>query len=217
MKNNKKKYIVKIFLLISLIGILYSTVNIVIWYIDNKKNASIQKELMESVKIVEENNQEKIDNKDNEDNEDEYIIDFESLKKINKDTVGYIKVNNTNIDFIVVKGNDNKYYLKHNFKKEYNRAGWIFMDYRDKLDGNDKNIIIYGHNTNDGSMFGTLRRVITKEWYTNTENHIITFVLDGKTKKYQVFSTYSIPVEDYYITTDFKDSSEFKKFVIKNK
>ena len=210
MINNKKKYIVKIFILISLVGIIYSTINIVIWYIDNKKNASIQKELMESVKIVEENNQEKIDNKDNE---DEYIIDFESLKKINKDTVGYIKVNNTNINHIVVKTTDNKYYLTHNFKKEKNRAGWIFMDYRNKLDGNDKNIIIYGHNTNDGSMFGTLRRVITKEWYSNTDNYIIKLYLDSEEKNYQVFSTYSIPVEDYYITTEFKSNQEFKNFI----
>ena len=210
MINNKKKYIVKIFILISLVGIIYSTVNIVIWYIDNKKNASIQKKLMESVKIVEKNDQEKIDNKDNE---DEYIIDFDSLKKTNKDTVGYIKVNNTNINHIVVKTTDNKYYLTHNFKKEKNRAGWIFMDYRNKLDGNDKNIIIYGHNTNDGSMFGTLRRVITKEWYSNTDNYIIKLYLDSEEKNYQVFSTYSIPVEDYYITTKFKSNQEFKNFI----
>ena len=210
MKNNKKKYIVKLFILIFLIGILYSTINIVIWYIDNKKNAIIQEELKESIKQVKKNDEENIDNKDNE---DEYIIDFENLKRTNSDTVGYIKVNNTNIDHIVVKGIDNKYYLTHNFKKEKNRSGWIFMDYRNKLDGTDKNIIIYGHNTTDGSMFGTLRRVITKEWYSNTDNYIINLYLNGEIKKYQVFSTYSIPVEDYYITTDFKDTNEFKNFI----
>lgn len=210
MKNNRKKFIVKIFILIFLVGILYSTINIVIWYIDNKKNAIVQEELMESVKVIEKDDQEKTEDKDNE---DEYVIDFESLKSINKDTVGYIKVNNTNINHIVVKTTDNKYYLTHNLKKEKNRSGWIFMDYRNKLDGTDKNIIIYGHNTTDGSMFGTLRRIITKDWYSNTDNYIIKLYLDGEEKKYQVFSTYSIPVEDYYITTNFKNNKEFKNFI----
>lgn len=210
MSENKKKIITKIFILIFLVGIIYSTCNIIIWYIDNKKNAVVQEELKESIKVIEKVDEDDINNSDKE---DEYIIDFQSLKSINTDTVGYIKVNNTNINHIVVKSTDNKYYLNHNFKKEKNRSGWIFMDYRNKLDGNDKNIIIYGHNTSDGSMFGTLRRVITKDWYSNQDNYIINLYLDGEQKQFQVFSTYSVPVEDYYITTDFKDNKEFKKFI----
>ncbi len=198
---NKKKIIIKSFIYIFIIGIIYSIANIFIWYKDNKKNNIIKEELSNNIKLDNETN-----------NNSEYKVDFKSLKEKNPDTVGYIKLNNTNIDYIVVKGNDNKFYLKHNFYKEYNRAGWIFMDYRNKLDGSDKNIIIYGHNTNAGSMFGTLRRVVKKEWYTNSINHIVKLYLDGEIKKYQVFSSYSIPVEDYYIETDFKDN-EFKKFV----
>ena len=87
------------------------------------------------------------------------------------------------------------------------------MDYHNKLDGNDKNIIIYGHNTLDGTMFGTLRNVVKKEWYENEENHIIQLVLENEVLTYQVFSTYSIKVEDYYINTIFKDNSEFNTFV----
>ena len=207
MKYNKMKRIIKIIMCISVIGIIYSLLNITFWYIDNKRNENIVEELKENI-IINENN-----NNDSDNDNSEYIIDFDSLKEKNPDTVGYIRVNSTNINHIVVKGNDNKYYLKHNFNKEYNRSGWIFMDYRNKLDGNDKNIIIYGHNTSDGSMFGTLRRVITKEWYTNTDNYIITFVLGKDTKKYQVFSTYRIPVEDYYIETEFEDDKAFKTFI----
>ena len=201
--KDKKILIIKLFMIIFIIGIVYSLINIVIWYNDNKNNNEIKKELEESIEII----------STEKEGSEEIKIDFNSLKEKNSDTVGYIKVNNTNIDYIVVKGNDNDYYLKHNFNKEKNRSGWIFMDYKNKLDGTDKNIVIYGHNTRDGSMFGTLRRIITKDWYTNEENHIVTLILDGEEKKYQVFSTYSIPVEDYYIQTEFKNNSEFKKFV----
>ena len=57
------------------------------------------------------------------------------------------------------------------------------MDYRNKLDGSDKNIVIYGHNTMDGTMFGTLRNVVKENWYKNTDNHIINLVLEDKVLK----------------------------------
>ena len=195
--NKKKKMIIKFIMLICLLVLVYSLYNIVMWYIDNKKNESIKEEIKEII----------------ENNSEDNTIDFSALKEKNKEIVAYLKVNNTNIDYVVVKGNDNSYYLKHNLYKEYNRAGWIFMDYHNKLDGNDKNIVIYGHNTRDGSMFGTLRNVVTREWYENEDNHIINLVLDGEVLTYQVFSTYSIKVEDYYINTIFKDNNEFNTFI----
>lgn len=206
MNKGKNNRIIKIFMLICILILIYSLINIIIWYIDNKKNSIINNEIKELINVplhkdtvVEE--------------EKKYNIDFPKLKKINNDVVGYIKVNNTNIDYVVVKGKDNAYYLKHNLYKESNRAGWIFMDYHNNLDGNDKNIIIYGHNTMDGSMFGTLRNVVKKEWYTNSDNYIVNLNLEQEEKKYQVFSTYSIKVEDYYIKTDFKSNKEFGNFI----
>ena len=195
--NKKKKMIIKFIMLICLLVLVYSLYNIVMWYIDNKKNESIKEEIKEII----------------ENNSEDNTIDFSALKEKNKEIVAYLKVNNTNIDYVVVKGSDNSYYLKHNLYKENNRAGWIFMDYHNKLDGNDKNIVIYGHNTRDGSMFGTLRNVVTKEWYENEDNYIINLVLDGEVLTYQVFSTYSIKVEDYYINTIFKDNNEFNTFI----
>ncbi len=193
----KGKTIVKIVMLICFILLIYSIYNIIMWYVDNNKNETIKEEINEIINNSEDNNG----------------IDFKTLKEKNNEIIAYLKVNNTNIDYVVVKGSDNSYYLKHNLYKEYNRAGWIFMDFHNKLDGSDKNIVIYGHNTMDGTMFGTLRNVIKKEWYENEENHIIQLVLENEILTYQVFSTYSIPVEDYYINTIFKDNNEFNKFV----
>ena len=202
MKNKKKIAIIfKVFKFIFIVGIIISLINIGIWYFQNKESSNIKEELNDLIEIV------------NTEENDEFKIDFETLKEKNSDTVAYLKVNNTNIDYVVVKGNDNSYYLKHNFNKDYNRSGWIFMDYLNKFDGSDKNIIIYGHNTLDGSFFGTLRNVVKEDWYTNKENHIITLISENETFYYQVFSTYSIDVEDYYITTDFKNNNEFDIFV----
>ena len=201
----KKKLIINIIIVLCVLLMIYSVINIVVWYIGSKRNEVIEKEIKEIIKeeVVEETS--------------EPSIDFKKLKAKNKDIVAYLKVNNTNIDYVVVKGNDNSYYLKHNLYKEYNVLGAIFMDYHTKLDGTDKNIIIYGHNTVNKTMFGTLRNVVTKEWYTNPENHIINLVLEDKILTYQVFSTYSIKKENYYITTKFNSNNEFNQFVNKLK
>ena len=76
-----------------------------------------------------------------------------------------------------MKANDNDYYLNHNFNKEYNVAGWIFADYHNIFDGSDKNIILYGHDTKDGSMFETLKYTLNKDWQENKDNKIVTIPL----------------------------------------
>ena len=94
----------------------------------------------------------------------EYNVDFKGLKEKNSDTVAYLKVKGTSIDYVVLKGEDNEFYLKHNFNKEKNVSGWVFADFHNKFDGMDKNIVIYAHNTRDGSMFGTLKSVLNEDW-----------------------------------------------------
>lgn len=199
-----KKRIISVFMILCIIGIIYSLYNIYIW----KKNVDKNNEIKQITKkhVKEEKKSEKDEVK-------EYKIDFDALKKSNSDTVGYIKVNNTNIDYVVVQSKDNNYYLNHNFNKEKNRAGWIFLDYRNKLDGSDKNTIIYGHNMKDGSMFETLSNVLQKWWYEDSNNYIVTFTTEEKTFMYQVFSTYDIKNEDYYIKTKFNSDNDYEKFL----
>jgi len=202
----KKKYRVLlfvIFILICLIGLIYSFTNIINWKKDVDDNKDIVEEIKENITIDEE--------------DDSVKIDFKSLKEQNSDTIAYIKVNGTNIDYVVVKGNDNSYYLKHNFNKEYNIAGWIFADYHNKFDETDKNIVIFGHNTKDGSMFGTLKNVLDSSWQENKDNLEITLITEKGQYKYQVFSTYSIIPEDYYINTIFNSDDEYSKFINKIK
>ena len=202
-KNKKKLFnvVMRIIELIFLILLVYSSINIFKWYNNNKENKQIINEIAESVTINEDTNEEK-----------KYKINFEELKQKNSDTVAWLKVENTNIEFPIVQANNNSYYLTHNFDKEYNVAGWIFADYKNKLDGTDRNIVVYGHNMRNNSMFGSLKDVITEEWYNNEENKYITFVTENDYQTYQVFSVYQIKTEDYYIQTEFK-SNEFTEFI----
>ncbi len=205
-KGKKKNKIYPIFMIIiCLFGVLFASYKLIFWKKSDVDNKNIQKEVEKSIKIenLVENDTEKV----------AFDVNFDSLKRQNSDTVGYLKVKNTKIDYVVVQSKDNKYYLTHNFKKKPNSAGWVFADYHNKFDGKDRNIVIYGHNMRNGSMFGTLKKTMTKKWYKNSDNHIITFVTEQGNLKYQVFSVYSIPVEEYYINTKFKNNDEFYKFI----
>lgn len=208
-KQNKINNILLCFVVIFLIGVLiFSTIKVIKYVVDNKENEKIEEEISDLVEYVVETT----NNEEQEENNNKYNIDFDTLKTKNSDTVGYLKVNGTDIENVVVKGKDNSYYLKHNFNKEYNTAGWIFADYHNKLDGTDRNIIIYGHNMRNNTMFGTLKNVLNEEWKDVEENRFITFITEEESYIYEVFSVYQIEAEDYYITTNFKNDEEFLKF-----
>lgn len=195
-KKLKKNVMENILLIIFVALLIISSIEIIKWYKENKQNKKIQEKISEEVIV----------------NREEILIDFTKLKEINKDTVGWIKVNGTDIEYAVVKAQDNSYYLNHNFENEYNKAGWIFTDYKNKFDGTDKNIVVYGHNRRDGSMFASLKNILKEEWYLNEENRKITFITEKEKSVYEVFSIYQIEAEDYYITTDFKNG-EFLEYI----
>ena len=201
-KKEKKSNLLLILLQIIFVAIfIYSGYHIINWYKENKENNEILNQMSKAVKIE----------KDEEGNES-YKVDFEQLKQTNEDIVGWIKVNNTKVEYPVVQGKDNSYYLTHSIEKKYNAGGSIFVDSQNKLDGTERNVVIYGHNRRDGSMFGTLKNVLNKEWYDNEENKYITIVAPDGEIQYEIFSIYQIEKEDYYIKKNFTDA-EFKQFV----
>ena len=135
------------------------------------------------------------------------------LKSKNNDTIGWLKVINTNIDYPFVQSKDNKYYLTHNYNKSKTSAGWIFLDKRNNKDLSDKNNIIYGHSRKDKSMFGTLKYTLNKNWYKNKDNLIIKITTELKEYNYKIFSVYTIERENYYLQTDFTTKKEYKTFL----
>ena len=206
-KKNKryKKVILNIIIyMILLFVLIYSGIKIFKWYNDKTNNNKIAEQIKSTV-IVEDKNE--------DENKEEYTVDFKKLKEQNNETVAWIKVNNTNVEYPVLRATNNSFYLNHSFDKSKNSAGWIFADYRNKFDGTDKNIIIYGHNMRDDSMFGSLKNILNSAWYDNEENTNITLYTENEKSIYKVFSIYKIESEDYYKKTEFSNDNEFEKFI----
>ena len=145
-------------------------------------------------------------------------VNFDNLKKINSDVVGWIKVNGTNINYPFVQSKDNKYYLTHSFSKSYNNAGLVFLDYRNN-NINNRNTIIYAHGRTDKTMFGTLRKVLNNGWINNTNNYVIKISTEKENSLWQIFSIYHIPTTNDYLQTEFKDEREYQRFlnILKNR
>lgn len=206
-KNKKyKKVILNIIIYVILFFVLiYSGIKIFKWHEDKINNNKIVEQIKSTVMVEENENKNK--------NKEEYIVDFNKLKEQNNETIAWLKVNNTNVEYPVVKADNNSFYLNHSFDKSKNSAGWIFADYRNKFDNTDKNIIIYGHNMRDNSMFGSLKNILNSDWYDNEENVNITLYTESEKCIYKVFSVYKIESEDYYIKTEFSNDSEFEKFI----
>ncbi len=119
--------------------------------------------------------------------EESLPLDFDKLKRINGDTVGWIRIDYTNIDYPIVKGSDNVYYLNHSFYRESNVNGWIFENSSNSSNFDDENTVIFGHNTNGHTMFSELKDIYNGD----LGNDITIYVyLENKTLSYKVFSIY---------------------------
>lgn len=137
-----------------------------------------------------------------------------ALKELNDETVGWLNVPGTNIDYPVVKAKDNAYYLRHNFKKEKDYNGWVFMNYLNSAEMLDKNTIIFAHNRYYSNiMFGTLNKVGKKAWYQNIKDNLITYSDINKEMKWEVFAAYTVPVTDDYLETNFSTDEDFNNFI----
>jgi sortase B len=152
-----------------------------------------------------------------EDTTQNILPKYQPLLEINEDVVGWIKIPNTSIDYPVLQANDNEYYLNRDIYRKKNRAGSIFMDYRIKLDGRDKHIILYGHHMRDGTMFKDLIKYKNKDFFY--KNNVIQFDTLYEEIKWEVFSVYITGTDFNYIKTRFNTPAEYENFLttIKNK
>ncbi|MDO4331622.1 MAG: class B sortase [Eubacteriales bacterium] len=127
----------------------------------------------------------------------EYAIDFDALGGVNGDITGWIYIPVLNIDYPVVQGTDNEYYLTHTFEKKENTSGAIFMDSGANPQLTDYNTLVYGHNMKNGSMFGKLKN-FQRDDSLCAETPYIFYYTKEKSYKYLIVS--------YYVTVDGSDS-----------
>ena len=115
------------------------------------------------------------------------LIVLEKYKKLfsqNKSLIGWIKIDDTNIDYPVMQTVNNEYYLDHNYNQQYDKNGSIFLDKDCDITNPGSNMIIYGHHMKSGKMFGNLKLYSNKEYY---EKHpIIQFDTIYEEGRYQI-------------------------------
>lgn len=194
------------------------------WFQDNQKIDKLAKETSETVekKEKEDNQNTELINPPEASLKDDYWdyikmnlleVDFNELLSKNSDTVGWIEVKGTNINYPIVQTTNNEYYLNHAFDKTKNDAGWVFMDYRNDAKNFDQNTIIYAHSRYNQTMFGSLKNILSSSWHNNKNNHIIRMSTPTENTMWQVFSVYTIAAESYYITPSFSDTNSYQTFL----
>lgn len=220
--SNKKLIIVilNIATISSFIGVGYS-INSFKNNKDDEKNSIKLEETLQSLnnmENIESSNEIEISNDINNDKEKEpeileksYQNVYDVLKKINKDTIGYLTVNGTRVSLPIVQSSNNDYYLTRDFEKNYSSLGWAFADYRNNFDTLDQNTIIYGHTYKDTAIFSSLQYTLNKSWFNNKDNHIIEFSIKNEDTKWQIFSIYTIDKTSDYLRINYNDDSD--KFI----
>lgn len=136
-----------------------------------------------------------------------------SLRDVNKDVYGWIYVPDTKINYPILKGSDNDYYLNHAYNGEVVPIGSIFADFvcKDNLEDN-YNLVLYGHNVTTGQMFHDMTNFLKKEVFDSTFIYIYT--MDG-IYVYKPVAIYPTTIENYYYKTDFSDEGTFLSYANK--
>ncbi len=201
------------FVIILIIAISFSYI-----FYDNyssmKKNETIKEEIRQTISITDSTEVlQKINEEKTEEEKKAINEEVAGVYNINPDTVAWLKVPGTNIDYPIVKTVDNSFYLKHNIYFEEDNNGWVFMDYRNNVEELSDNIIIYAHNRYyNGIMFGTLQYTLRSTWYNNPDNYIITLDTLYETLQYKVFSVYKIATTNDYMRTIFNGDEDRLEF-----
>lgn len=120
-------------------------------------------------------------------------LDLKALRQVNEDVLGWIQIPGTKVDYPILQGEDNEFYLEHDWEKKEQYVGSIFLECRNSPDFTDFNTIIYGHNMSNGSMFGTLWKYAYGENWKDSP--YVYLVADGEVLRYEVFSTYEAEVD----------------------
>ena len=210
---NIKKIILILVQICCFAVIIYSIYKIKINMTQYKISETVYSELENSINEISQeeikyDNDYSLENK--HDNETEKI-NFEELKQINSDIVGWITNKDRSINYPVVQGKDNDYYLNHLFNKNENSSGCIFIDYRNDSSFSDKNSIIYGHNMNNGSMFASLLNYKEEKYFLeNNEFYIMTPENNYIVK---IFSCYDSNINSNSWDLEFKTDTDYENWL----
>ena len=228
-KESKRKVIYFLIYTILTILITLSIIYIINIFLD-KKQAIQESKLLDKIEInenqvnetiteeiVNESTQENIEETINQENE--RILKVQKIQEEKLDIVGWLEIEGTSINYPVLQGDDNEYYMTHNYKKQKSKNGSIFLtkDYNWSIPSS--NLLIYGHNLNNGTMFQELLKYEKEDFYK--KHPIIRFTTNNEDAEYEIISAFKSRVYykseknvfRYYYFVNAKTEAEYNEFV----
>ena len=151
--------------------------------------------------------------------ETERMLQVQSLKTENPDIVGWLEIKGTNVSYPVLQGSDNEFYMTHNYKKEKSKNGSIFLSKDYDWNIPSTNLLIYGHNMQNGTMFEELLKYADYNFYV--QYPIINFTTVDEDAEYEIISVFKSRVYykseqnvfRYYYFINAETEDEYNEFV----
>lgn len=230
-KNLEKKFIPITIVTLSITTYLISIFILTRWFVQTERTKNFSESLNNSIPINQEemtentpNQYEDLTNSITTSDPNTQTIDTNYINvnlnyyiNKNKETVAWIQVNGTNINYPIVQHNDNNYYLEHDFYNRKTDVGWIFGDYRNNFETFNNNTIIYGHNLINRTMFGSLPYLLKNNWFNNQNNQYIKLSTKNTNSIWQIFSVYKIEPTTDYLQAKFNSTTAYQEFLDKLK
>ena len=213
----KKLRLILIFILLAVF--VFSTVMLVRQWVNNKRNKDIYDDAL-NIAIGSAQAEEALDDLkiwlpeavEGDSNIAEMEkINLDSLRERNKDVVGWIRIPNTQLDYPIMQGEDNEFYLNHAWNKDNSFSGSIFLESRNSADFSQYNTIVYGHNMRNGSMFATLREY-KKDKYREKKPYVYIRTDEG-VFRYEIFASFDAPLDSPVYGLSFNQTETKQKLL----
>lgn len=209
-RKQTKHYIQIIFILIFILSICA----IIYYFYNANKDKNKYQDVLNNINIDEEQVTEE---------RTERMLQVEELKKENQDIVGWIEIEGTNINFPVLQGTDNQYYMEHTYTKEYSKGGSIFLDKSYDWNIPSTNLLLYGHNNKNGTMFQNLLKYKDESFYK--EHPTIRFTTINDDCQYEIISAFlsrvyyqdETDVFRYYYFVNADNETEYNSYIEESK
>lgn len=175
-ENNKIKKIILLFLvIIFILGIGYICYYCYNSYKSKKDNTEILNNIeIDNTQVIEEKT--------------ERMLQLEELQKENEEIIGWLEIEDTNINLPVCQGTDNEFYLTHNYKKEKATGGALFLDKDFDMVNGSSNYLIYGHRNKQNLMFEDLIKYAQEDFYNSYKN--IKFTTNKEDSIYEIMAVF---------------------------
>lgn len=215
MKQNSKTYdIIRYIVLGAAVVVFLVAAGMLIHiFMEYKKGTDIYENISSSVLTpVDKPTGDGTDTSSDEEENLPFVYDHQALLNINSEGQGYLYIPSIDLRLPVVQGTDNEYYLNHTFNKVYNAAGALFIDSRVDKGLGGSNVIIYGHNMKNGSMFAKLAYYKNESFYRQQGNDVFYIYTGDEIREYRIFDAFENDPEGYVYACNFGTASQLQEY-----